>query len=190
MHLIVRIEWTAITLFTVMAGIGVPRLVAQNGTSSALAGTIADKSNAVIANAQVAATEVNTGASRSLQTNTDGRFLFSQVNPGTYRIEVRAAGFAVATSQATSVSVGQTATVNFTLSLASSSQAVEVIAQSGLMSLENANTSTTLEAKTIKNLPNPGQDLTYVAQFAEGALIYCRIVQRRQGCWRVRQCRV
>ena len=171
MHLIVRIEWTAITLFTVMAGIGVPRLVAQNGTSSALAGTIADKSNAVIANAQVTATEVNTGASRSLQTNTDGRFLFSQVNPGTYRIEVRAAGFAVATSQATSVSVGQTATVNFTLSLASTSQAVEVIAQSGLMSLENANTSTTLEAKTIKNLPNPGQDLTYVAQFAEGALM-------------------
>ena len=39
------------------------------------------------------------------------------------------------------------------------------------MSLENANTSTTLEAKTIKSLPNPGQDLTYVAQFAEGALM-------------------
>ncbi len=39
------------------------------------------------------------------------------------------------------------------------------------MSLENPNTSTTLEAKTIKNLPNPGQDLTYVAQFAQGALM-------------------
>jgi hypothetical protein len=61
--------------------------------------------------------------------------------------------------------------VNCILSLASTSQAVEVIAQSGLMSLENANTSTTIEAKTIKNLPNPGQDLTYVAQFAEGALM-------------------
>jgi hypothetical protein len=39
------------------------------------------------------------------------------------------------------------------------------------MSLENANTSTTLGEKTIKGLPNPGQDLTYVAQFAEGALM-------------------
>ena len=39
------------------------------------------------------------------------------------------------------------------------------------MSLENPNTSTTLEAKTIKSLPNPGQDLTYVAQFAQGALM-------------------
>ena len=171
MYLIVRIEWIAITLCAAMAGIGVPRLVAQSGTSSALAGTIADQSSAVIANARVTATEVNTGASRTLQTNADGRFLFSQVSPGTYRIEVRAASFGTAISQPTSVSVGETATVNFTLSLASTSQAVEVIAQSGLMSLENANTSTTLEAKTIKNLPNPGQDLTYVAQFAEGALM-------------------
>ncbi len=37
--------------------------------------------------------------------------------------------------------------------------------------MENANTSTTLEAKTIASLPNPGQDLTYVAQFAPGALM-------------------
>src|SRR3984893_10851249 len=39
------------------------------------------------------------------------------------------------------------------------------------MGLEDPNTSTTLDAKTISNLPNPGQDLTYVAQFAQGALM-------------------
>jgi hypothetical protein len=160
---------TALLLLTLAAL--TPPLRAQSGTSSALAGTVADQSGAMIPDAQVKATEVNTGAVRDVQTNSDGHFLFSQVNPGSYRIEVRAAGFGVAVSQPDSVSVGQTAIVNFTLSLASTSQAVEVIAQSGLMSLENANTSTTLEAKTIKSLPNPGQDLTYVAQFAEGALM-------------------
>jgi hypothetical protein len=35
----------------------------QSGTSSALAGTVADKSGAVIPNAQVKATEVNTARS-------------------------------------------------------------------------------------------------------------------------------
>jgi hypothetical protein len=155
----------------VLAGTLAQPLRAQSGTSSAVAGTVTDQSGAMIPAAQVKATEVNTGAVRDVQTNADGRFLFSQVNPGTYRIEVRAAGFGVAVSQPAAVSVGQTAIVNFTLTLASTSQAVEVIAQSGLMSLENANTSTTLEAKTIKSLPNPGQDLTYVAQFAEGALM-------------------
>jgi hypothetical protein len=39
------------------------------------------------------------------------------------------------------------------------------------MSLENPNTTTTIEAKTIKSLPNPGQDLTYIAQFAQDALM-------------------
>jgi hypothetical protein len=146
-------------------------LWAQSGTSSAIAGSIADKNGAVIRNAQVMATEVSTGAARAVQSNADGRFLFSQVNPGTYRIEVHAEGFGLGQSQPTSVSVGQTATVNFTLSPAATSQSVEVTAQSALMSLENPNTSTTLEAKTIKSLPNPGQDLTYVAQFAQGALM-------------------
>jgi hypothetical protein len=146
-------------------------LFAQSGTSSALAGTVADKSGAVIFNAQIKATDVNTGAVRAVQSNPDGRFLFSQVNPGTYRIEVHVQGFGSGQSQPTSVAVGQTVTVNFTLSPAASEQTVEVTDQSALMSLENPNTSTTIEAETIKSLPNPGQDLTYVAQFAPGALM-------------------
>jgi hypothetical protein len=144
---------------------------AQSGTSSALAGSVLDPSGAVIPNAQVKATEVNTGSVREVQTNPEGRFLFSQVNPGTYRIEVHAQGFGLSRSQPTIVSVGQTALVNFTLSPAAASQSVEVTGQSALMSLENPNTSTTLDAKTIKSLPNPGQDLTYIAQFAQGALM-------------------
>ena len=144
---------------------------AQSGTSSALAGSVLDPSGAVIPNAQVKATDVNTGSVREVQTNLEGRFLFSQVNPGTYRIEVHAQGFGLGRSQPTIVSVGQTALVNFTLSPAATSQSVEVTAQSALMSLENPNTSTTLDAKTIKSLPNPGQDLTYIAQFAQGALM-------------------
>jgi hypothetical protein len=144
---------------------------AQSGTSSALAGSVLDPSGAVIPNAQVKATDVNTGSVREVQTNPEGRFLFSQVNPGTYRIEVHAQGFGLGRSQPTIVSVGQTALVNFTLSPAAASQSVEVTGQSALMSLENPNTSTTLDAKTIKSLPNPGQDLTYIAQFAQGALM-------------------
>src|ERR1039457_99730 len=161
----------AVALSVMLAAMQGLLLRAQSGTSSALSGTLADPSDAAIAGAEVKATEVNTGAVRVVKSNGEGRFLFSQVNPGTYRIEVHVTGFGPGVSQPTSVSVGQTATVNFTLALAATSQSVEVIEQSGLMSLENANTSTTIEAKTIKSLPNPGQDLTYVAQFAEGALM-------------------
>jgi hypothetical protein len=160
-----------LVLFLLLTMVNSNYSLAQSGTSSALTGTITDKSGALIPSAQVKAIEVNTGAVRIVQSNADGRFLFSQVNPGTYRIEVHSDEFGPAQSQPTSVSVGQTVTVNFTLFPAATEQTVEVREQFGLMSLENPNTSTTLEAETIKNLPNPGQDLTYVAQFAPGALM-------------------
>ena len=130
-----------------------------------------DSSRAVVPGVTVTVRDVNTGAIRTGQSDGSGRFLFAQVNPGTYQLEVATPGFATQHSPPIVVAVGQTATANFTLSLAGASQAVEVNAQSALMSLENPNTSTTLDAKTIANLPNPGQDLTYVAQFAQGALM-------------------
>jgi hypothetical protein len=45
------------------------------------------------------------------------------------------------------------------------------MAEQGLLSLDNPNTTATLDSKTIKFLPNPGQDLTFIAQFAQGALL-------------------
>ncbi|MGA9667726.1 MAG: carboxypeptidase-like regulatory domain-containing protein [Terracidiphilus sp.] len=146
-------------------------LWAQSGTSSGLTGTVIDKTGAVVSDATVKATEVSTGAARSARSDANGRFLFAQVNPGIYRMIVQAEGFGTAESQPAAVAVGQTIAVNFTLSPAAASQTVEVTAQTGLLSLENPNTSTTLEAKAIEKLPNPGQDLTYIAQFAQGALM-------------------
>ncbi len=144
---------------------------AQSGTSSAISGTVTDASGAVIANASVTATEVDIKSTRVGQTDAGGHYLFSQVNPGTYRVTVRLTGFADAESQPTPVGVGRTVALNFTLQVSSTSQTVEVTAQQGLLALDNSNTTTTLESKTIENLPNPGQDLTYVTQFSQGALM-------------------
>jgi Carboxypeptidase regulatory-like domain len=144
---------------------------AQSGTSSALAGTVTDNSGAMIPHATVTATDLNTKTARTVETDASGRYLLSQINPATYQITVTVSEFGVASSEATPVGVGRTVTVNFTLSVRSASQTVEVTAQQGLLSLDNPNTTTTLEAKTIQNLPNPGQDLTFIAQFAQGALM-------------------
>jgi hypothetical protein len=146
-------------------------LQAQSGTSSAIAGTVADATGAILPNATVTATEVNTHATRTGHTGADGHFLFAQINPGTYRVTVASPGFASASSEPTTVGVSRTATLNFTLQIGSASQTVDVLAQQALLSLDNPNTTTTLDAKTIRSLPNPGQDLTYITQFAQGALM-------------------
>jgi hypothetical protein len=145
--------------------------VAQSGTSSAISGTVMDATGAALAHAVVTATNVDTKATRAAETNAEGRFLFSQVNPGSYTVTVGASGFAEQRSPPVAVAVGRTATLKFTLTLASTSQSVEVKAEQALLSLENPNTTTTLDSKTISSLPNPGQDLTFIAQFAPGALM-------------------
>jgi hypothetical protein len=143
----------------------------QSGTSGAISGTVLDASGAAMPNAEISATEVDTKAVRSEQTDHDGRFLFSQVNPGIYTVTVRATGFAEQTSQPIAVEVGRTAALNFTLTVSAAPQTIEVTAQQTLLTLENPNTTTTIESKTIANLPNAGQDLTFIAQFAPGALM-------------------
>ncbi|HTW79542.1 MAG TPA: carboxypeptidase-like regulatory domain-containing protein [Terracidiphilus sp.] len=165
-----RIGWTYLILLALTA-VNTVVLPAQSGTSSAISGTVTDASGAVVANASVTATEVDTKATRAEQTDASGHYLFSQVNPGTYRVTVRLEGFANAESEPTPVGVGRNVALNFTLHLKSVSQTVEVTAHQGLLTLDNPDTTTTIEARTIENLPNPGQDLTYVTQFAQGALM-------------------
>src|SRR5579863_10136199 len=122
----------SLILLSVLTAINSVRSAGQSGTSSALAGSIIDATGAVVANATVKATEVSTGATRNARSNAEGRFLFAQVNPGTYRITVEAEGFGPAQSQPSAVAVGQTIAVNFTLKPAATSQTVEVTAQAGL----------------------------------------------------------
>jgi hypothetical protein len=144
---------------------------AQSGTSSALSGEVTDQSGAAVPRATVTITDANTRATRIGETDTTGHFLFSQINPGAYQVKVEAKGFAVSYSEPTTVGVGRTVSLNFQLHVESNNQTVEVTARSGLLSLDNPNTTTTIEAKTIKSLPNPGQDLTYLVQFSQGALM-------------------
>jgi len=111
------------------------------------------------------------GLRRNAQTDTAGRFDFPQLQPGIYRVSVEADGFETQQRDSVAAGLGQTQTVNFTLAVASARQAVVVSGDAPLVNTENPNTSTTMNAKALENLPNPGGDLTYPLQFAAGALI-------------------
>ena len=109
-------------------------------------------------NAAIKATDLNTGAVRSVRAIRRA-FPFSQVNPGTYRIEVHAQGFGPAQSEPT-MSRWADGFSDFSLSPAAAEQTVEVEAQVGLMSLENPNTSTSSKPRPSEPAqPRPGPDL-------------------------------
>ncbi|MGA7472950.1 MAG: carboxypeptidase-like regulatory domain-containing protein [Candidatus Sulfotelmatobacter sp.] len=144
---------------------------AQGETTSAIAGEVMDASDAVVPGAIVAVTNHETGLKRSAYTDNAGRFNFPQLKPGTYSVKVQAEGFEPQQNDNVSSGLGQKQIVNFTLKIARSNEVVEVHSEAPLINPADANTSTTLSAPALEDLPNPGGDLTYPLQFSPGALI-------------------
>ncbi|HEY6253243.1 MAG TPA: carboxypeptidase regulatory-like domain-containing protein, partial [Candidatus Angelobacter sp.] len=158
--------------FVVAAAFLVPAgALAQGETTSAIMGEVKDATGALLPAASVAITSVETGLKRSVKTDGAGRFSFPQLRPGSYSVRVEAAGFAPQQVDNVFAGLGQRQTVNFALKVEQASQTVEVSGQTPLISPANANTSTTFNARSLEDLPNPGGDLTYPLQFATGALI-------------------
>jgi hypothetical protein len=143
----------------------------QGETTSAIVGEVRDTSTAVLPGATVTITNHETGLTRSARTDDAGRFNFPQLKPGTYSVRVDAPGFEPQKNNSVVSGLGQKQTVDFTLKVARSNEVVEVNSEAPLINPADANTSTTLNAPALEDLPNPGGDLTYPLQFSPGALI-------------------
>jgi hypothetical protein len=74
-------------------------------------------------------------------------------------------------SRTVNVLLGPPVSVNVTLQLAQARTSVSVIEEAPLVNVENGDVSTTMNARQISEVPNPGNDLTYIAQTAPGAIM-------------------
>jgi Carboxypeptidase regulatory-like domain len=147
------------------------RLLAQGETTSAILGTVTDPTGAAIVGAIVTIVGADTGSKRSVTADDAGRFNFPQLRPGVYSVRAEADGFESRTNESVSAGLGQRQTVTLILKLAAAKGEVTVTGQAPLVNPGNPNTSTTLNAQALEDLPNPGGDMTYPLQFAPGALM-------------------
>jgi len=165
---------STLAIFGLIASLylGLPATTAAQGeTTSAIVGQVSDATAAAVPNATVTITNHETGLKRVAITDDAGRFNFPQLKPGAYSVKADAEGFDPQQNNAVIAALGQKQLVDFTLKVAQSKQSIEIRSDAPILSPENANTSTTLSATALENLPNPGGDLTYPLQFAAGALI-------------------
>ena len=146
--------------------------LAQGETTSAIVGQVSDASGAAVPGATVTIHDTETGLQRTATTDDSGRFNFHATEAGhLHRYRVEAQGFDPQQNEAVTAGLGQKQTVDFILKIAQAKENIEVNGEAVILNPENANTSTTLSAPALENLPNPGGDLTYPLQFATGALI-------------------
>ena len=159
----------AFALLVVMS-IGSTRLAAQTSSSGDIAGVVTDQSGAVVPDAKVVLKDVAKGNTQDTTTSKDGAYRFYLLTPGTYTVSVTATGFNTETRQV-DVTLGQITSLNFQMSVGSSTTTVTVTEAAPLLQVENGNMATTLNNLQIQNVPNPGNDLSYIAQTAPGVVM-------------------
>ncbi len=144
---------------------------AQSLTTGAITGTVVDQSGAVMASVLVTVQNIDTGATRESETNTNGVYLVAQLDPGRYIVTGASNGFKETQIGPVTVAVSRIATVNLNLRLGSTAEKVVVHEEAQLAEPSNPNTTTTLNETQLANIPNPGNDLSYVANFSPGSVM-------------------
>ncbi|HEY6387891.1 MAG TPA: TonB-dependent receptor [Candidatus Acidoferrum sp.] len=145
-------------------------LNAQTSTSGAVTGVVTDQSGAVVPNADVEIRDVNKGTTESTQTDRDGVYRFFFLSPSQYALTVVHDRFRQE-SRSVTVLLETPVTVNITLQIAKARTELFVTAEAPLVQADNGDVSSTMSQTQISELPNPGNDLTYIAQTAPGAIM-------------------
>src|SRR5207244_11106912 len=101
--------WGLAALFCVVAA----KLGTAQSTAS-LNGPVKDASGAVIQDASLRLTNVNTGLSEEKRSNSTGAYNFVNILPGHYTLQAVREGFSTERQPEFPLEVNQTATVNFT----------------------------------------------------------------------------
>lgn len=138
--------------------------------TATIAGTITDSAGAVVPGATVTATSKETGISRSVVTDGEGRYTIPFLQPGVYDISVEGAGFARQVRQNVRLEVAQTATLDFALS-ATVQEVVEVSGETTpLLQTETSQLETTIETKLLEDLPTANRNIFNFLPFVPGVI--------------------
>jgi hypothetical protein len=144
-------------LLIVMCALGLGMAHAQSTNSGDIRGTVTDSTGALLPEVTVTVVNNDTGITKVLTTNRDGLYDTSSIVAGNYRITFEKSGFSKFERSSISLDVG-ISTVNTSLKVGSTSDQVVVETDIPLLSTESGEQSTTLEAKTMAQLPQVTQD--------------------------------
>ncbi len=140
--------------------------LAQTDTARVV-GTITDPSGAVVANANVVVTNVDTGRTVTVQTSGSGEYVVNAVPAGKYHIEVKAPGFKSATADFT-LEVSQVQEISLKLEAGSTGTTVDVTGEVPLVDTETSSTGEVIQGRQVTELPLNGRNFTQLALLTPG----------------------
>jgi len=145
------------------------QLGAQLSTSS-MNGVVHDQSGAVIPNATVTLTAVETSVRQVTQSNGAGEYVFTSLTPGKYTIEASSPGFRPQKVAEFVLAVGQTGTYDFRLGVGSDTTVVTVESDIQQLDVTSANLGTVLATEQVNDLPTNGRNFTALLSLTPGVV--------------------
>ena len=140
-------------------------LWAQQGD---LLGRVFDSGLLAIPGATVTATNQENRSRRFARSNDSGLYSLSDLAPGTYQVDVEAAGFDMQQRTGVLLEVAQQAQIHFTLYVGKATQAVTVNGGGDLLQTADASVSTVVDRQLTDNVPLNGRSFQNLITLSPG----------------------
>ncbi len=117
-----------------------------------ITGTVTDSTGAVVANAKITATNINTGAARITASTGEGAYTLTELPAAPYKISAEAQGFKTV-EQTLQVAVQTTNRADFVLPVGVATDVVTVSTEAPLIQTESAVSQTNVSERQVRQLP-------------------------------------
>lgn len=145
-------------------------LAQSQSTTGSIQGTVSDQTGAVIAGATIEVKNLDTNTTKNLSTDSGGRFVFLQLQPGNYTLTTTKQGYATLEQQGIALTVGQTVNLNLALKVSSVSERITITAAPTIDTVK-IESSTTLNEKAISKTPILGRKFEDLLTLTPGVSI-------------------
>jgi outer membrane receptor protein involved in Fe transport len=143
----------------------------SQATTGDIEGRVLDPQEAVVPNASLTATNQQTGLEKTATTNEEGSYRFILLQPGTYTIRANAQGFAQTELRDVTVTVGSRTPLDVKLTVGGTSESVTVSGEAPVVETSRTSVSTTIDQRSIENLPINGRNYQDFATLTPGVVI-------------------
>ncbi|MPY90911.1 MAG: hypothetical protein GEU99_23725 [Luteitalea sp.] len=153
-------------------------------TGGTISGTVVDETAAALPGVTVTIRQVETGTERVLVTDVEGRYQAESLQPGTYTITAELAGFKTNVREGVTLSLGQRAVVNSSLTVGQVEERINVTGMVPLVNTTQGGVTGLVEQQQIRDLPLNGRDFSQLTLLQPGVLstpTTARAVDRGMG---------
>jgi hypothetical protein len=137
-----------------------------------IAGNVVDSTGSVVPGATITITNVNTHATRTVNSDNSGFYVATNLSIGAYTISIAQPGFRGETRSGLNVSADSHLTANFELQVGSTTESVTVSAVQGeTLNTTSGELSHVIDAKQVQNLALNGRNYTQLMTLIPGAVV-------------------